>query len=406
MSRDKVKLQTALARKLGFWLQVDSVASQYDAKTFFNAMHATSPYPAFLEMMIIAKKADGYYWMKQGQTWMDQLATLADAYPSIEIACMVGWDDTTDSNGWTALGNFINMTKKHSSITMVGVEGEYWKGTLSDRQSFQSMVQAAGKKFVSYYGTPSPYMEIFHTNFPGGNPPGDFEQVLDWELVSRNLGISNGYYATFPFPDPTPVPTNPTTRTIQGWSQQVVNVSLAHAVKNAIAYRQYISFCVGFAPASFTGVSGKSTTQLWDNPQLRSWIASNANYIANFTQSGTVPPPPTTAILQVSTTPVTGEVFVDGVDKGAAPQSITLPLGLHIVSFGAVAGYATPASQNINLNQNMTINGTYTVIPKTYTLTINSAPIAGNVTIDGVAKGATPVTTTLYSGTHTVVLGA
>jgi len=49
-----------------------------------------------------------------------------------------------------------------------------------------------------------------------------------------------------------------------------------------------------------------------------------------------------TGTLSVDTTPVKGEVFVDGVSKGTAPKDVVVPVGSHTVSFGAVTGYTKP----------------------------------------------------------------
>lgn len=117
--------------------------------------------------------------------------------------------------------------------------------------------------------------------------------------------------------------------------------------------------------------------------------------------------PPVTANLTVITTPVAGEVYVDGTDEGAAPVTVTLPVGSHTISFGNVTGYITPLDQMIDLTAVTTVTGVYTVAPPVaYTLTVNTAPVAGEVFVDGVDEGKAPVSVNLPAGTITVTFGA
>ncbi len=377
--------------------------NQYSPSTFFNAYFLTEPYLAFLEMMVVGLQSDGYSWIYQARNWFDQLATLTDHYPDIEIACMIGWDAVSDPAGWAAFRSFVNMAKNHPSITIIGMEHEYWHGLSGDWSNAQAIVLAAGKKFISYYHPPAPYQEIYHTNFPGANAPGDFEQVLDWADVSTNVGMSNGYYYAYTFPDNRPLPLDPTTRVYShGWSQEVVDKAISHAISNPYINRQYISLCAGFSTTSFTGVSGLTTTCLWDNPVLRGWIWSNPNYATNFKQgAGTL-----THILTIDTTPINGAVYVDSVNMGMSPVVLTLPIGTtHTIRFGSIVGYATPPQQTVVMDSDKVVTGIYVLIPKTYTLNIVSTPLSGSVTVDGVSRGSTPVQVGLSPGSHTIVLG-
>jgi hypothetical protein len=317
--------------KLGFWMQDSSTTNKYSPLQFFNAYFNTPPNPAFLEMMIVGTKSSGYYWINQMRTWMDQLAALADSYPNIEIACMIGWDDLSDSNGWAAYQNFANMAKNHPSISILGMEGEYWTGaTPTQWQQAHNISVNAGKKFISYYHPPSPYQEIWHTNFPGGNALGDFEALLD-HTGSLIVGISNGYYYAYVFPDNTPLPINPTTRVYgHGWSQDVVNKAINHAVSSPYINRQYVSLCAGFSTVDFTGVSGLTTNCLWDNSVLRSWITSNPNYATHF-QLGIGGRVYTFSITAV---PTNGNVIVDGINKGSTPVQVILGHGSHTIVLG------------------------------------------------------------------------
>jgi len=74
---------------------------------------------------------------------------------------------------------------------------------------------------------------------------------------------------------------------------------------------------------------------------------------------------PGMAALTVDTTPVRGEVFVDGSSWGTAPQSRSVDAGTYTVSFGDVPGYETPASETVTLaaGETKTVTGIYTGIP-------------------------------------------
>ncbi len=93
-----------------------------------------------------------------------------------------------------------------------------------------------------------------------------------------------------------------------------------------------------------------------------------------FSATITPSPPPTTGTLSVSTTPVNGEVFVDGTSWGTAPVSKSISVGSHTVSFGAVSGYTKPADiiVSVTAGQTASVTGTYTAVSpppgSTYTL--------------------------------------
>jgi hypothetical protein len=113
-----------------------------------------------------------------------------------------------------------------------------------------------------------------------------------------------------------------------------------------------------------------------------------------------------TGRLSVDTTPVKGDVFVDGVIWGAAPQSRTLPTGQYTVTFGVVPGYTTPAAQQIAIakNQTTSIVGDYQA--DTGTLSIQTTPIAGAVSVDGTSWGTAPQSRVVPVGSHRVSFAA
>ena len=71
-----------------------------------------------------------------------------------------------------------------------------------------------------------------------------------------------------------------------------------------------------------------------------------------------------TGTLTVTTTPVAGEVFVNDISWGLAPQSRVVQIGTYNVSFGPVADYITPAWQLAIVYENLTttVTGVYELI--------------------------------------------
>jgi hypothetical protein len=74
--------------------------------------------------------------------------------------------------------------------------------------------------------------------------------------------------------------------------------------------------------------------------------------------------PLTTGDISVTTTPVNGEVFVDGISWGVAPVSGSVSTGSHTVSFGAVPSFTAPASITVSVTEGLTtsVTGNYTLI--------------------------------------------
>ncbi len=66
--------------------------------------------------------------------------------------------------------------------------------------------------------------------------------------------------------------------------------------------------------------------------------------------------------LTVKTTPVSGEVFIDGESWGQAPQTQHIAPGQYVVSFGEVDGYATPPDQIVTVGlDGASVTGEYEV---------------------------------------------
>lgn len=58
--------------------------------------------------------------------------------------------------------------------------------------------------------------------------------------------------------------------------------------------------------------------------------------------------------MHIITTPVGGDIFVNGEYRGTKDVNIELEQGTYTVTFGNVAGYVTPSSMNIIINPGFT----------------------------------------------------
>jgi len=54
--------------------------------------------------------------------------------------------------------------------------------------------------------------------------------------------------------------------------------------------------------------------------------------------------------MHIITTPVKGDIMVNGEYRGTGDVNIELEQGTYTVSFGSVIGYVTPPSMNITVN--------------------------------------------------------
>jgi hypothetical protein len=79
----------------------------------------------------------------------------------------------------------------------------------------------------------------------------------------------------------------------------------------------------------------------------------------------TIPPPPQQGTLQITTTPVIGEVFFDSISQGLAPIIKDVDIGSYTISFGDVPDYVTPSPQTVTVYESQTtfVEGVYEAIP-------------------------------------------
>jgi hypothetical protein len=133
----------------------------------------------------------------------------------------------------------------------------------------------------------------------------------------------------------------------------------------------------------------------------------------------------TTATLEITTTPVVGEIFVDGISIGSPASAGTFLTQIvdtslaHTISFGPVANYTAPANilipaNSLTANSTTQYTGTYApiVINNNATLEIATTPVTGEVFVDNVSIGTAAVAGTFLSTTvdrtlaHTISFGA
>ncbi len=74
-----------------------------------------------------------------------------------------------------------------------------------------------------------------------------------------------------------------------------------------------------------------------------------------------LPLPPQQGTLQITTTPVSGEVFIDDVSQGYATVSKLVDAGSYTISFGDVSEYITPVPQTVIVSETQTtyVEGVY-----------------------------------------------
>ena len=114
--------------------------------------------------------------------------------------------------------------------------------------------------------------------------------------------------------------------------------------------------------------------------------------------------PPAMGALSVQSSPAGVEVFVDGVTRGVTPAKIALTPGSHILE---LRGRGVPRVIPLQITSGAQVSQylEFAESPTTGMLVVHSQPVGANVTVDGVARGVTPLTVEgLSSGDHEVIL--
>ena len=267
-------------------------------------MFLTPPYPSSMEMMIFAILQDEANnngcsatspYVSASISYWSQVAQMADSYPNIRLIFEVAFDASSNTYGLSCFNTVVQGLSSYSSVYGIGIEGEYTSSkTPSTYSEAMGYVTTAGKEFINYFAPsgfiPAGGFDITHTNFPA---QGDQVGTLQ-DADSQTVGLSSGYYDSFPFPSnftcpigPQEVASGALSNEPQGYDQCVVSTELAAAASfSPLSERQFLELCPGLSSSgSFIGVSGQSTSQLWDNPTLRNWIWTDPSYLGNFVLS-------------------------------------------------------------------------------------------------------------------------
>jgi hypothetical protein len=108
--------------------------------------------------------------------------------------------------------------------------------------------------------------------------------------------------------------------------------------------------------------------------------------------------------LIVQSNPSGVQVFVDGVDRGMTPARLSVPAGAHILE---LRGRGVPRVIPLQVGAGAQVSQylEFADTPATGQLQVQSQPPGARVTVDGMARGVTPVTVSdLAPGEHEVVL--
>ena len=212
----------------------------------------------------------------KAQSWLDQVANLADQYTNVQIAVLV-FINMSDPAQVSEFTSFANSLTPYSSIYGFEFEREYYGDTVAINQQFCNIVQAANKVCII-----DPLME---SNFAG--------PVLDYSTYpyyggtipsslpagSRSLGIGYGETGGCPSSTSSCADGMPVVSTYGLWTQSVVT-----SIVNTSPDAPY-TFLYSDLGTGTNQYAGKDS--LWNNPTLRNWIWSDSYYQSDYLLSNT-----------------------------------------------------------------------------------------------------------------------
>jgi PEGA domain-containing protein len=110
--------------------------------------------------------------------------------------------------------------------------------------------------------------------------------------------------------------------------------------------------------------------------------------------------------LIVTTNPAGARLFVDGVEQGATPFTVTLKVGAHALELrGAGAPRHVPITMTAGAQMSQYIDLPSSTVSPVGQLQIKTEPAGARISVDGVARGTSPVTVNdLTPGEHAVLL--
>ena len=136
-------------------------------------------------------------------------------------------------------------------------------------------------------------------------------------------------------------------------------------------------------------------------------ILAAAGFIApKFLKTTAGTPAPAMGTLVVQSNPAGVQVFVDGIDRGLTPATVSVTPGAHILE---LRGRGVPRVIPFNAAAGAQVSHylEFANTPETGQLRVESQPAGAKVTVDGVARGVAPLTVAdLTPGDHEVILEA
>lgn len=153
------------------------------------------------------------------------------------------------------------------------------------------------------------------------------------------------------------------------------------------------------------GASNKSSRKMWLAAAALAVIAVAGVSVPAARRFVTPSAPTSDGTLVVNTDPPGAKVFVDGVERGVTPVNVALKPGSHSLE---VRGEGTPRLMPITIAANAQVSQ-YLELPKANAglgqLHVKTEPAGARVSVDGVARGTSPVTVAdLAPGEHSVQL--
>ena len=368
-------------RRFGFGFVGGSEIGYYGVSTFFHAMFMTSPYPSTKQLTLNNGIVDVTGYTPE----ILQLIQLAAPYPNIKIGIDVAFD-VSNPTQWAQFTNSLNSwasSPYSSAIGYVGFAIEQLNiVTTSQNSTWQqhafpmmaARISSTPIQFVSYYpqglkggssssGWPTAYQFMVHTNYPEGDNANvlnsgvgqanivgithgsdghqifpaigcNFQGVPNWSTRS----FANGFY---PSSFPSGVLSSlysPCDNIIPGTTgfPPTIDQALGQDNSNPLANRQWDNFIAGgmgtqngdgYPPATFIGVSGVSTSFLWDHPTYRQemtqWLANTPNSFLTSTGSAITTTSSTSSTTTTSTSRTTTNTATES--STMTSQRVQLP---------------------------------------------------------------------------------
>ena len=322
---------------------------------FFQNYFLTPPYPSAMELVMGFDQSIGpRNWMAG---WVNQVASLADKYPNIQIDFVVFVNMKVPSQV-QSMNQFFNAIGhgQHSSFGYFQYEREYYGNTQAEVHAFKSILDQYQMKIMldvtqrNYF--PGQNLPIFnYAEFPYFQSSDSTIASIYSAVLPNEIGRAFGEYAGARFPATCTLPSNPNippSSPCNGWNQQIVRAIVDDSLRVQAQNRQFTFFDAGY-PSNFA--------PFWGNPTFRSWIWSDPNYAANYALSTsnaltpsqssppTVPPTPRTVNAHISSPhPAIGswpKVTLSGLPQSSNVKEVIFNVNTHKIVAILFPGHAS-----------------------------------------------------------------